>query len=196
MVLRFIYICIAAIYIAALCSGSAMAATFDLNVSDESVQAKYGHLVGGSTYGRTELTYGVLYHDDNDKEGMAELGLQVVDKAGTKMPGLELGIGPKIYVAGSDQSDTDAVAVGLGGQLRYKHQPLSRLVFGLALYYAPGIVSFEDAKKMYETNANVAYEILPTANVYLAHRTIRYDLKLGKEETIDDGVNVGMQFRF
>ena len=176
-------------------SASVNARTFDINVSDTTAQLKYGYLVGGSTYGRTETTFGVLYNDQ--QEGMAEIGLQVIDKAGSKMPGMELGIGPKLYVAAADKTDTEAVAIGLGGQIRYKHEPMARLVLGLGLYYAPAILTFEDAEDMYETQVQISYEILPTANVYVGHRTVRYDLKKGSgEETIDDGAHVGMQFRF
>ena len=170
------------------------AQSFDINVSDDSAQVKYGSLIGGSNYGRTELGFGFLYNEDDNY--LAEISLQVVDEAGSKSPGLQIGVGPKLYGAHIDNHDADAIAVGLGGQLLYKPPSLPRLILSLAGYYAPGIITFQDADHMYEAEARVGYEILPTVNLYLGYRSIELDLDEGGNKKVDDGGLFGMMFRF
>ena len=175
-------------------SAPGMAATLDLNLSDESAQVKYGMHVGGTTLGRSELTFGFLYNDnDNKNKTMGEVGLLVIDAAGSKSPGLEIGVGPKLYYA--DGINGNALAIGLGGKLRYKLPTLTRMLLSAEGYYAPGIVSFADADNMYEIDLRIGYEIIPTADLYAGYRLIKADFDKGKE-AIDETAMFGMKFRF
>jgi hypothetical protein len=175
-------------------STTTWAQTFDINLSDTSAQFKYSTRIGNPNEGRSELGFGFLYNDDDNY--MGEAGLLIVDVAGTKTPGLEVGVGPKLFAARDDSTSGDAVSIGIGGQLRYKLANLSRVNFTLAGYYAPGIVSFADAKNMYEVNGQVGYEILPTANVYVGYRHIEVNFDPIGKETIDETWMVGMKFSY
>ncbi|NOZ52577.1 MAG: hypothetical protein GXP08_05450 [Gammaproteobacteria bacterium] len=173
-------------------STTAVARKFDMNFSDESAQFKYDFLIGATNYGRTELGVGFIYNEDDNN--LAEISLQVIDQAGSKTPGLELGVGPKVYAA--DTNAGDVAAVGLGGQLRYKNPRVPRVIYVGMFYFAPGIVSFLDAEDMYEFAVRLQYEVLPSANAYVGYRKIEVEFEKIGDVEIDDSVHVGLEFKF
>lgn len=175
-------------------SSTSLARSFDINLSSDAAQFKYGSLVGGTNYGRTEMGIGFLYNEDDNYLG--EIGLLVIDEAGSKTPGLELGVGPKFWFGGSDKADVDVAAIGLGGQFRYKNFNVPRIVYGASIYYAPSIVSFIDADNMLEYDIRVEYELLPTANVYVGYRSIEADIKNRDNVEIDNSAIIGLRFKF
>lgn len=176
-------------------SATASAQRLDITLKQDSARFSYVTLIGGSTFGRTEMNTGLLYNED---ENLAvDIGLQVIDVAGSKTPGLELGVGPRFYYLHHDDTDSNAAAVALGGQLRYKMGSVQRLAFIGSAFYAPRITSTLDANNMYEFSAGIAYELLPTANVYLLYRRIRADFTKGiGSENIDNGTSIGLSFTF
>lgn len=175
--------------------GSASAQSLDINLNQDSARFIYSSLVGGSNYGRTELSAGFLYNESDNV--LFDLGLQVIDVAGSKTPGLEIGVGPRAYYVTSDEYDAAGVAVALGGNLRYKLAQAPRMAFHGTAYYAPSITSTLDVESLFESGLRISYEMLPTANVYLGYRRIRVDLgKPVNSITIDKGAIFGMKFVF
>jgi hypothetical protein len=172
-------------------SSHATAASLDLNLNNKSAQLRLATVIGGTTMGRTQTSIGFLYNDD--EKYVLDLGLLVIDVAGSKSPGLEIGVGPKLYFADGDKGE--AVAIGLGGQLRYKIPALQRINFGLEGYYAPDIVAFAEANNMYEVGFRIGYEILPTADVYAGYRRIRAEFDKG-DETLDESLMLGFKLSF
>ena len=73
------------------------AQNLEISLSDKSAKFTYGTLVGASTAGRTELNTGILYNDDHNF--LFDIGILVIDAAGSKSPGLKVGVGPKFYYA-------------------------------------------------------------------------------------------------
>lgn len=178
-----------------LLSSTASAQRIDITLKEDSARFSYITLIGGSTFGRTEMNTGILYNED--KNMAVNIGMQVIDVAGSKTPGLELGVGPRFYYLRHDQKDANAAVVALGGQLRYKLPSIQRLSFIGNGFYAPSITSTLDADNMYEIGLGVAYEILPTANAYLLYRRIRAAFIKGLgTENIDSGVSLGVNFTF
>ena len=176
-------------------STAANAQRIDITLKEDSARFSYVTLIGGSTFGRTEMNMGVLYNED--KNTAFDIGLQVIDVAGSKTPGLELGVGPRFYYLRHDLLDVDAAAIALGGQLRYKLPSVQRLSLIGNAFYAPSITATLDADSLYELGLGVAYELLPTANVYLLYRRIRVDFTKGVgAENIDSGVSLGVNFTF
>ncbi len=178
-----------------IASFGANAARLDVNLNQDSARFTYYSLIGGSTYGRTEMSTGVLYNED--KNYLLELGLQVIDVAGSDSPGLEIGVGPKLYYMHADKPDVSGLSIAIGGIVRYNLPQLQRMVLQGTLYYAPSITSTLDTSNFLEYGARVAYEILPTANIYLGFRRISVDYTKGKgTHTLDDGAMLGMDFSF
>ncbi|MFV2055778.1 MAG: YfaZ family outer membrane protein [Thiohalomonadales bacterium] len=166
---------------------------FTINLGDTSVQVNYATNIGGTDYGRSELRFGYLRNSDYDTD-MLEVGLLVIDNAGSKAPGLEVGLGPKLYIARTDCCD--ASAIGLGGVLRYSFGSNSRFFILGQFYYAPGVVSFADSEGMYEGIVEIGFEVLPTADIYLGMRDISVDFGGPSNATIDDSGYFGMKFSF
>lgn len=181
------------LFLSALSSVS-FARSFDINLSSDAAQFKYGSHVGGTNFGRSEMNIGFLFNEDDAY--LAEIGLLVIDEAGSKTPGLELGVGPKFWFGGSDDADVDISGIGLGGQLRYKNMRYPRIIYGFSLFYAPGIVSFMDADNILEYDLRVEYELLPTANVYVGIRSIEADIKNRNDVEIDESAIIGLRFNF
>jgi len=186
---------ILATFLLILFSTTVSAQRIDVNLKQDSARFSYITLIGGSTFGRTEMTAGILYNEDGNQ--VANVGLQVIDVAGSKTPGLELGVGPRLYYLKHDNTDSSGVAVALGGQLRYKLPSLQRLSFISNFFYAPSITTTLDAENMYEFGVGVSYELLPTANVYVKYRRVRanFSKEIGVEN-VDSGTVVGMTFTF
>lgn len=178
-----------------LLSTSANAQRIDITLKQDSARFSYISLIGGSTFGRTEMTTGLLYNEDDNLA--ADVSLQVIDVAGSKTPGLELGVGPRFYYLKHDASDSDAAAIAIGGQLRYKLSSVPRLSLLGVGFYAPSITSTLDADSMYEIGLGLSYELLPTSSVYITYRRIEADFTDGVgSEDIDDGVSLGVNFTF
>lgn len=185
---------IAAFSLVAVSTG-AMAQKMDINLGGESARFIYSSLMGGSTFGRSEVSAGLLYNED--KNSMFDLGLQVIDMAGSKTPGLELGLGPKFFYANYDRADTSAAGIALGGSMRLKLASAPRVNFGATAYYAPSITSTLDGDTYLELGFRIGYDLLPTATAYVGARKIRISLDKGKgTHDLDDTAMVGMKFAF
>lgn len=174
-------------------SSTVFAQKMDFSLSPDTARISYTTLSGSSTFGRTEITGGFLYNDDGNT--LFDLGMQVVDMAGTKTPGLEIGIGPRVYFASMDTPSASGVSIALGGKLRYKSPDIDRVAFYGTLYYAPNITSFMDSDGMTEFGIGAAYEILPTADAYVGYQSIRMDVnKAGSgNQTLDSGIIFGIR---
>jgi hypothetical protein len=167
----------------------------DVNLSNDSARFNYVQLVGGSTFGRTEMNAGFLYNED--KNSLFDIGLHVIDMAGSKTPGLEVGVGPKFYYGTSKKKSADVAAIALGGRLRYKIPSVQRVYFAGSAYYAPSITSTLDADNLFEIGVRVGYELLPTANAYVGWRKVRVDYtKHIGSVNLDQGYFVGLDFTF
>lgn len=185
----------ALILTSALLSSNASAQRVDINLNQDSARFTYVTLIGGSTFGRTEMNVGALYNEDDNYA--VDIGLQVIDAAGSKTPGLELGVGPRFYYLYHDDTDSSSASIALGGQLRYKLPSMQRLSVVGKLFYAPSITNTLDSENMYEMGLGISYELLPTANVYIHYRKIRADFDKGiGEEDIDNGAVLGVDFTF
>ena len=178
-------------------STAASAQKLDLSLSPDTARFSITNLIGGTSFGRTELTAGFLFNEDDNT--VFDIGLQVIDLAGTKTPGLEIGVGPRLYFVSMDNPNADGAALALGGNLRYKSPDIQRLAFYGDFYFAPGITSFMDADGMTEFGLRVAYEIHPTADAYVGYRRIRMEVdKAGFDgsKTVDSGIFLGIRLAY
>ena len=57
-------------------SFGAYASRLDVNLNQDAARFTYYTLIGGSNYGRTEMSTGLLYNEDDNY--LLELGMQVV----------------------------------------------------------------------------------------------------------------------
>lgn len=180
-------------------SGSAYAAQgLDIGLSDTFVQFKYSRRIMGGEYGRNDAFLGLLYNSEQETY-MIETGLQIFDDAGSMTPGLQAGVGPKVYMGITDATsitDIDGyLAIALGGLLEYRMLQSNRLILHLRGFYAPGIVAW-GTDSLWEVGARVAYEVVPAARAYVGYQRIEGGNNLGKKGNISKGPYIGLNMQF
>lgn len=183
-------------FAAALAAGtnlSVQAQTAAVSLSDASAQFKYSILVGGQSFGRNEMGFGVLYNNDDTLLG--EVSLQVVNEAGAKAPGLDVGMGGKVFAATLGGNE-DALALALGGHLRYSPRPAPRMALAGEAFYAPNIVSFMDMDNFWELAARLEYEVLPQAAAYIGYRRFAGHAIDDRTVEADESLYLGMRINF
>lgn len=181
---------------AAICclasAGVSAAQTFDVNLSNDAARLSYLAPLGQQGFGHGQMEASVLF-TDNDKY-LGDVGFGVVGPAGSGSPGLQVGVGVRLY--GVTTRHDDIAALALGAQFDYAPPPAPRLrIFG-GVDAAPSIVTFIDGDHMYSANLNVGYEIFRDTVAYFGFRKIKVGLDNGSSVTIDSGGYLGVNFRF
>jgi len=176
----------------AIVGAPAGAGTLDINLGDNSAQIQYSSAMGRDSFGKSEFHMGFLYTDQDNLFG--DVGILVKNEVGSGLPGVTVGMGVKGIMATADNSD--ALALALGGQVRFSPPSASR--FGIAgqFYFAPNIVTFGDADRFIETGVRLEYEILPQAVAYLGYRKIKFGLETGPDAVLDEGAHIGVKIIF
>jgi hypothetical protein len=182
-----------------LLSGTVVSAqTLDLNVSNDSALFRYiVRDTDSSGFGTKEVDLGLAYTTDDAIVGM--FGAQVVAEAGSRSPGLDAGLGLKLFGANADLDDQDDMslfALTLGGQLRFVPPPMPRLGFSVQGFFSPDVVTFGDADRFVYLSAAVEYRVLPQAMIYLGYRKMRAGIEDGGTATIESGGHLGFQLEF
>ncbi len=181
-------------------SQDAFARALDINLNDDAAQFRYLAYDGrAGGFGKREMDIGVLFTTDDDYLGM--FGAQVIAEAGARSPGLEAGIGFKLFGARSERQNVKAniFSLAIGGQLRLAMPPHRRMLIGIEGYYSPKVVTFADAENFSYVAASIGYEILPRASVYVGYRDIRAKIDRGNfrgTRKIEDGGHIGIKFEF
>lgn len=179
----------------AACSAQAQSASASL--SEKSAQVKYGAVISGDSYGRSEMTMGFLFNEDDAY--IAELALNVVDEAGSRAPGLKIGVGGKVYGASIPDpvDDINLLALGLGFQLMYSLPQADRVSIGGTAYYSPPIVSFMDAERFRETSLRLQFALFPEAAAYVEYQQFYATLDQNRGSgSVEKGTRVGLQVNF
>lgn len=172
-----------------LCAG-ASASELDLNISDEAFELEYA---ATPTAGGARSSAGVVHHEDDIFVG--NLGLHLVDNAGSEMRPVNVGLGGKLLFVDGDLQSGGALAIGAFG--RFNLTNANRIALAGGLHYAPEVTSFGDLEGYLEFDARIEYEVLRNASIYLGYRKIRGDFELTPGNvTLDSGVHFGMNFRF
>ncbi len=173
-------------------SAPAMAQSFDISLSDDSARLGYTTPMGQQGFGRGELDATVLF-TDNDIF-MGALGFGVVGEAGSGSPGLNVGVGARLYGVNTDVYDVGALTLGV--QLSYSPPRFPRLNIGGAYNYAPNIVTFMDGNRFSDGRVSIGYEIFEDAVAYVGYRLIRADIDNGPDVSVDKGAHIGISLRF
>ncbi len=189
---RIFVLSLSAVSTVAAFSSAALADTVDFNVRDSSVQIQYSGSMGTSTLGKSQAHIGFLYVDKDNMLG--DLGFLVKDEVSASVPGLTAGVGLKALAA--TVKNQDAVAVAMGGVVRYSPPDLTRLGILGQVYVSPNIVTFGDADRFLETGVRVEYEVIPQAVAYLGYRKVRFGLENGPDATLDEGLHLGVRMSF
>jgi len=171
----------------AAASFSAVAGTLDINLSNDTIEAKYD-----SAAGAADWTFGALYNRD-EKNYAFNVGLLAAGDKGVGGSRVEGGVGGKIYTV--RVADSDVAALALGGQVRWFPNNGSFAVGGYA-FYAPKVVTFIDGQNFYDTGIRGEVEVIKNSFVYIGYRWTRAELDNGTSPYVDKGGFVGLQMKF
>ncbi|HYU70435.1 MAG TPA: YfaZ family outer membrane protein [Burkholderiales bacterium] len=171
----------------AAASFSAAAGSVDINLSNDTIEAKfYGNA------GAADWTFGGLYNRDS-KDRALNVGLLATGDSAIGNSRFEGGLGGKIYsvTVGSG----DLVALALGGQVRWFPGNGS---FALATYvfYAPHVVTLVDGQRFFDAGVRAEVEVIRNSFVYVGYRQMQAELDNNVKLNVDKGGFVGLQIKF
>ncbi|MCC6303006.1 MAG: hypothetical protein IT489_09450 [Gammaproteobacteria bacterium] len=186
---------------AALLTGAAVAPaqTLDLNLSNDSALFRYIVQDSDSSgLGNKQVDLGFVYTTDDVLVGM--FGAQLVAEAGSRSPGLDAGLGLKLFGARADldelNDDISLFALTLGVQVHFVPPPWPRIGVSLQGFFSPDVVTFGDADKFSYLSAALEFRVLPQAMAYLGYRKMRAGLEEGDDATLESGGHLGFQLQF
>ena len=181
--------------VSTLLSGAIYAQSLDMNLSNDTVEGAFEAPVTGTGFGKSYYDISVIFSErDEDNNWIAGGGFTVTGDAGSDVPGLELGVGVKVYAM--EVAKFDVTAIPLGGHFRYAPPGMNRLFLRGALFWAPEIVTLYDGDEFVHSSVKLGYEILPTADVYVGYRDISIDIKNRDDEKVAANWMVGVTLTF
>jgi len=168
-------------------SFSATAGSVDVNLSNDTIEAKYQGSVGAADW-----TFGGLYNRD-EKNYALNIGVLATGDTGAGGSRIEGGVGGKLYTGRA--ADSDFAALTLGGQVRWFPGNTSFAIGGYA-WYAPKVVSFLDATSFYDVGLRGEVEVIRNSFVYVGYRWTRTSLDNNTDPYIDKGGFAGVMVKF
>ncbi|MGD8378209.1 MAG: YfaZ family outer membrane protein [Gammaproteobacteria bacterium] len=168
---------------------AAPAATLDFNLSDSALGLDYSAPLQNGLHSEA----GFLHTQDNGDD--IHLGLHLVDNADPGQHALTVGVGGRLYAFDTDAENGGSLAVG--GFFRYVLPSYNRVGFGGRVYYAPSVSSFGHIDRALEYSADVDYQVLRQASVYVGYRKVRVEFdNVAGHYNVDDGVHLGLRLTF
>lgn len=183
---------LAATALAACATTPAQAAGLELALGNDTASLTYLTDSASMGYGGADLGFGGFFNNDDDL--MFTGNLLVTGTPGRDVP-IQYGVGAKAFLTDLD-SDRDAHAIGIGGQLRYMLPFATPMGFSVEGYYAPSIVSFGDADSLIELTPRFELEVVPGTRAFVGYRLTEFDMERGRDEELADEVNVGIRVSF
>lgn len=171
---------------------TAHAAGLDASISDKSAQFVFLTDSSSLGYGGADIGFGVLFNEDSDLVGTANL---LVTGSPTSGNPFQFGVGAKAYVADLDIDET-ASAIALGGLVRYVIPGNTPVGFAVEGYLAPSITSFSKTESFRELMLRAELEVMPSTRGYIGYRWMETRLEDIGKYRIDDNVHVGIRVFF
>ena len=171
----------------ALASLTAAAGTLDVNLSNDTLEAKFDQPVGAATW-----TFGGMYNRD-DKNYLLDIGLLAAGDGAVGNSRFSGGLGGKIYTVHVGDSNVGALA--LGGELRW-FPGNGPFALGGYAWFAPNVVTFIDGKDFYDTGLRAEVEVFRNSFAYIGYRWTRAKLEDGSQPYVDRGGFLGIMVKF
>ena len=174
----------------AAASFSAAAASVDVNLSNDTLEAKY---TGNA--GLADWTFGGLYNRDTKNRAL-NVGLLATGESSIGGSRIEGGLGGKVYsVTAVSADDSQLLALALGGQVRWFPANGSFAVGGYA-FYAPHVVTLLDGERFWDIGVRAELEVIKNSFVYVGYRQVHAEFDNQVRVNIDQGAFLGMQIKF
>ena len=156
---------------------------------------KSTHLTDSSSfgYGGADVGYGLFFNEESDF--MLNAGFLVAGKPASEGQPVQFGVGAKGYLGVFDDSELDAAALAIGGQVRYViPSSVAPMAASLGVYYAPDVTSFADAESLTEIVLRYEFEIVPSTRAYVGYRLLEVDFDEVDDVEFDDEFHLGIRF--
>ena len=180
---------------AILAANSSIADSIDFNVHSDALRFTYEMDLGKRRGPALAADFGLLYSNDKDRldGSMAHAGLHVRGENWSETGTFDIRLGGRLMHSSRKGANLSALAPGM--QLRYT--PIHRVGFGGHIYYAPGILAFQDADEYREYGVRADYQLLPQAFVYVGYRYIDVDVKnVSSAVKLEDNFHLGFKMLF
>lgn len=176
----------------AAASFSAAAGSVDVNLSNDTVEAKFY-----ANAGAADWTFGGLYNRDT-KDRALNVGLLATGDSAIGNSRIEGGLGGKLYsvtLHHTMMGNADVVALALGGQVRW-FPGNGSFAIGTYAFYAPHVVTILDGQRFYDIGVRAEVEVIRNSSVYIGYRQVRAELDNQEKVDVDKGAFVGLQIKF
>lgn len=179
-----------------LCAATAGAASFDMSLNDDSLQAQLFIPVTQDAYGTTQVGVRGLYNDEHETKLLSG-ELDFLGKPGD-IPGLTAGVGMIVWGAevGSEQLDADILSLGVGAKVGFAPPQLMGVGIDGKFFYGPKILTTGDSERVFESGLRVSYAFIPKARCFVEYQKIHVDFDGGGDGDIDDDLRIGFEAKF
>ena len=109
---------------------------------------------------------------------------------------MQAGIGGRTGYVDGEMPDQTGFPVALGGFLVYTFTNMNRLSLRADVWYAPDILTLGDLDKYEDYSIRLQYGILRAADIYVGARYLNSEFDNDSRALVDNGLNVGVNFRF
>lgn len=173
-----------------LASAPAVAADFDLSLTNDSVRGQFNFFDSRSDI---QVGTGYTYHEGRRHIGNLDFHAQGRTALGNLPTTAGIGVRGLVW----DQRRADGGAIAVGGFATVNVPNLPGLSFTGGLHYAPSILSFGDSDDLTSVEARVNYRVIRNAEVFAGYRYLNTDLDgISGDINLDEGVLVGMKLFF
>ena len=171
----------------AAASFSAAAASVDVNLSNDTIEAKFY-----ANAGAADWTFGGLYNRDT-RDRALNVGLLATGDSAIGNSRIEGGLGGKVYSVRVGSGNL--VALALGGQLRW-FPGNGSFALGAYVFYAPHVVTVLDGQRFFDTGVRAEVEVIRNSFLYVGYRQMRAEFDNNVKQDVDKGGFVGLQIKF
>lgn len=178
-----------------LCAANVGAASLDMSLNDDSIQAQVFLPVTQDAYGTTQVGVRGLFNDDHDTR-LVSGEVDFLGKPGD-VPGLTAGAGMIVWggEVGEGPVDADIFSVGIGVKAGFAPPQLMGVGIDGKLFYGPKILTSGDSERIFESGLRVSYAFIPKARVFVEYQKIHVDFD-GGDGNIDDDLRIGFEAKF
>ena len=166
----------------------------EIGISEDSLQLRYiqPRVQPNSNIESGELGFGLFLNEARDFVASANY---YVEASELRFNRLNIKAGPVAYAALLSTVNTDVFALALGAEARYLLLRNPRLTIVGQVAYAPDILAFGSADKMWDVDARAEIPLTERVIGFAGYRFFRVDLLEGNAELVES-LHVGLRYRF
>jgi hypothetical protein len=184
---------LAGLCLAVLATG-ARAERLDVNLSDETLRGTFDAPLPSDRLGGVYEFGALLGENRNVQFQQLHVGLLVTGDAGAKQATVTAGLGGRVFALFGDGADGGGLA--LGGMVDARLPAFNRIGLVAYGYGAPEASTFGDLEGWYEYAANLDYQVLQGASIYVGWRQVKVEVEGFGDYTVDTGFHAGLRLTF